>query len=115
MTRKEAIKVLSNYDVNGVWADVDGNPYNAEEQAEAFDMAIEALQTDIVHCEECEWWQKQDDSLQGRCAKYGFYPTGRYFCAGGERRENKDYERATEQLEHDILYEPTYNQDDGSM
>lgn len=44
MTREEAIKVLSSYDVNGVWADVDGKPYNAEEQAEAFDMAIEALQ-----------------------------------------------------------------------
>ena len=26
-----------------------------------------------------------------------------------------DYERAVEQLEHDILYEPTFNQDDGSM
>ena len=45
MTREEAIKVLSSYDVNGVWADVNGKPYNAEEQAEAFDMAIEALQT----------------------------------------------------------------------
>lgn len=46
MTREEAIKVLSSYDVNGVWADVDGKPYNAEEQAEAFDMAIEALQAE---------------------------------------------------------------------
>ena len=54
MTREEAIKVLSSYDVNGVWADVDGKHYNAEEQAEAFDMAIEALQIDIVHCEECK-------------------------------------------------------------
>ena len=26
-----------------------------------------------------------------------------------------DYERAVEQLEYDILYEPTFNQDDGSM
>lgn len=26
-----------------------------------------------------------------------------------------DYERAIDQLEHDILYEPTFNQDDGSM
>lgn len=25
------------------------------------------------------------------------------------------YEKATEQLEHDIRYEPTYNQNDGSM
>ena len=48
---------------------------------------LEQTPTDIVHCEECEWWQKQNDSLQGRCARYGFYPTGRYFCAGGERRE----------------------------
>ena len=26
-----------------------------------------------------------------------------------------DYCRAVEQLEHDMLYEPTFNQDDGSM
>lgn len=26
-----------------------------------------------------------------------------------------DYQRAIEQLEHDILYEPTFNPDDGSM
>ena len=26
-----------------------------------------------------------------------------------------EYERASEQREHDILYEPTYNEDDGSM
>lgn len=26
-----------------------------------------------------------------------------------------DYERAVDQLEHDMLYEPTFNQDDGSM
>ena len=52
MTREEAIKVLSSYDVNGVWADVDGKPYNAEEQAEAFDMAIEALSADTVSREQ---------------------------------------------------------------
>lgn len=27
----------------------------------------------------------------------------------------EDYERATEQMEHDALYEPTYNSEDGSM
>jgi hypothetical protein len=26
-----------------------------------------------------------------------------------------DYERAVEQLEHDMLYEPTFDPDDGSM
>ena len=31
------------------------------------------------------------------------------------KETDSDYERAVEQLEHDMLYEPTLNQDDGSM
>jgi hypothetical protein len=31
------------------------------------------------------------------------------------REDGKDYELATEQMEHDTLYEPTYNPEDGSM
>lgn len=43
-----------------------------------------------------------------------------YFCphCGADMRAEEtdcDYERAAEQLEHDILYEPTFNPDDGSM
>lgn len=42
------------------------------------------------------------------------------FCpdCGADMRTKEtdcDYERAVEQLEHNILYEPTFNQDDGSM
>jgi hypothetical protein len=42
------------------------------------------------------------------------------FCGecGADMRTKEtdcDYERAVEQLEHDMLYEPTFNQDDGSM
>ena len=32
-----------------------------------------------------------------------------------ESKWQTEYERASEQREHDILYEPTYNKDDGSM
>lgn len=64
MTREEAIKVLSSYDVNGVWADVDGKPYNAEEQAEAFDMAIEALEKEPKHG---KWIE--DDTIQHKYFK----------------------------------------------
>lgn len=44
----------------------------------------------------------------------------RNFCSscGADMRikeTDNDYERAVDQLEHDILYEPTFNQDDGSM
>lgn len=43
-----------------------------------------------------------------------------HFCpnCGADMRTketNCNYERAVEQLEHDMLYEPTFNQDDGSM
>ena len=31
------------------------------------------------------------------------------------REEREDYEFATEQMEHDAMYEPTYNPEDGSM
>ena len=80
MNRGEAIKVLRLMEYKYLIRT--GSIFDT-----ALEMAIEALQTGIVHCEECGWWQKQDDSLQGRCAKYEFYPTGRYFCAGGERSE----------------------------
>lgn len=39
------------------------------------------------------------------------------FCpnCGADMRGDNDYERAIEQMEHDMLYEPTYNSEDGSM
>ena len=54
----------------------------------AYDLAISALeQPEIIHCRDCEWWTKQQDSIQGRCARYGMYPTGEWFCGNAERRE----------------------------
>lgn len=44
MTRKEAIKILNKYDLN--FCDIDGNPIPPQDLAEAFDMAIEALEHD---------------------------------------------------------------------
>ena len=44
-------------------------------------------QPEIIRCKDCDWWTKQADSLQGRCARHGIYPTGEWFCAGAERRE----------------------------
>ena len=49
MTREEAIKRLREYAQYsyGIW-------HNDEEDAKAFEMAIEALQT-IDNCDQCEW------------------------------------------------------------
>lgn len=39
----------------------------------------------VIKCKNCRWWTKQEKSLQGRCELCGFYPTGEWFCANGER------------------------------
>lgn len=54
------------------------------------------------------------------CATYVMDAPRDRFCkwCGADMRTREtdcDYERAVEQLERDILYEPTFNQDDGSM
>ena len=54
------------------------------------------------------------------CARCKHRPIGAMMCEESCHYEPKDepqteYERASEQREHDILYEPTYDLDDGSM
>lgn len=52
--------------------------------------AIEQLpsaQPEIVRCKDCDWWTKQEDSLQGRCALMGMYPTGGWFCGNARKRK----------------------------
>lgn len=41
----------------------------------------------VIRCKDCKWWTKQEDSLQGRCALHGMYPTGEWFCANARREE----------------------------
>lgn len=35
----------------------------------------------VTRCRDCGWWEKQADSLQGRCSLLGIYPTGSWYCA----------------------------------
>ena len=57
--------------------------------SESADAIEELLATarSVVHCKDCEWWTKQDASIQGRCARFGFYPTGKFYCASGSMAE----------------------------
>lgn len=67
------------------------------------------------------------DSITYVCSECGYkiytifgIPSVTNFCPNcgadmGTKKTDCDYERAVDQLEHDMLYEPTFNQDDGSM
>lgn len=54
-----------------------------------FDNAI-AKAIPIVQCKECDYWEKSENSLQGRCCLLQMYPTGEWFCANAKRKENKE-------------------------
>ena len=69
------------------WIDRYGHEHTAEEMVEY--QKIEDLPAadvrPVIKCKNCRWWTKQEKSLQGRCELGGFYPTGEWFCANGER------------------------------
>ena len=48
---------------------------------------LPSAQSEIVRCKDCDWWTKQEDSLQGRCALLQMYPTGGWSCGNARRRE----------------------------
>lgn len=41
---------------------------------------------EIIRCKDCDWWTKQPDSAQGRCALLGVYPTGAWYCGTARKR-----------------------------
>lgn len=59
------------------------------------------------------YWLEDSDWARGMVEKEGilaWMPLPMPYREGGE-----EYELATEQMEHDAMYEPTYNSEDGSM
>lgn len=52
-------------------------------------IALEKSGEPLVRCKDCKWWTKQEASLQGRCDAYGMYPTGEWYCARGERKDDE--------------------------
>lgn len=67
--------------------------YNAEINKIICDTpAVNVSDQPTIYCKDCYYWTKQKDSLQGRCSRYGFYPTGYYYCAGATKAVEGDEE-----------------------
>jgi hypothetical protein len=117
---------------------VPGNRDTYDKYSEAWNDAIgraeieieklQSAQPTIIRCKDCKYWKEKP--LYTYCEKMyrmGILDVLDYateendFCSMAEKRGSEDdetdcdYERAVEQLEHDMLYEPTFDPDDGSM
>ena len=108
MTKEDAIKTLKELrrETNDPWYE------------EVYSMAIDALEADrktepsdlknLHSCMTCKHRDKADNDFPCiRC----FYDDTMY----EPQTDYSNYERAIEQIQHDMLYEPTYNAEDGSM
>lgn len=93
MKKEEAIEMLKSK--------MDGSVDTSYEWAETVRMAIEALETQELYLKALE-------------RMIEFHKTFTRIL-DGERKGGEEYEKCVEQMEHDSMYEPTYNQDDGSM
>ena len=81
------LKRLRRYSENCVAYKLDADFANAvTDAADAIEELLAAVRS-VVHCKDCEWWTKQGASIQGRCARFGFYPTGKFYCASGSMAE----------------------------
>ena len=95
MTREEAILYMTLYRQRLV-----SSVGDLDADIEAFDIAIEALQTNIIRCKDCKHrptgtganhdLEFPDDDCPCQCADdywYSWMPKDDWFCADGERKE----------------------------
>lgn len=81
MTKDEAIKTLQE-----LWRETNDSWYE-----EAYNMAIESLQTDIVRCKDCIYWQSGDmgtgEVYEPYCEMLDTETDESAFCSDGQRRK----------------------------
>lgn len=51
---------------------------------------VDTAVKELIRCKDCDWWEKQKKSAQGRCALHGMYPTGAYYCASARRKGEQE-------------------------
>ena len=77
ISRKEALKICRRY-----WHPT-FNPIMGEIEK------LPSAQSEIIRCKDCDWWTKQEDSVQGRCELMQMHPAGGWYCGNARRRPNE--------------------------
>lgn len=89
---REALEVALNHRLNFLMSE--NGEY--DHYTSGFDEAVTMVENfpaadvaPVVLCQDCMYWTKMKDSAQGRCALFCHYPTGGWYCANGERKEDE--------------------------
>jgi len=78
----ETLKILTNGQIGKIFG---GTIKSAFDYAKVRIKKIKPT-AELIHCKDCEWWTKQDKSIQGRCELMQMYPTGEWFCGNAQKR-----------------------------
>lgn len=94
ISRQAAVDAVSEYAT--IWMSYTDDMSASEIAEEALSAARDtmirimreqpAVQPEIIRCKDCDWWTKQEDSVQGRCELMRMYPAGGWYCGNARRR-----------------------------
>ena len=82
---KERLMELPSAQPTGAPLHDSGTDY-AHGFADGYKQGLKDAQPEIIRCKDCDWWTKQEDSVQGRCELMQMYPTGGWYCGNARRR-----------------------------
>ena len=89
MTKEEAIRILKNINLSGVYHEL---ICLCDTDSEAISMAIKALeQLDIIRCKDCKYAcidiVRESDEIY--CSYMEFYPHDEFYCGWAERKSDE--------------------------
>lgn len=68
---------------------------------------VNALQSaepvEVIRCRDCKWWEKEDKSLQGRCALLQMRPSSGWFCGNAQKKDGGKSRWKSEAKEEEAL------------
>lgn len=84
-----------------------------------YEYASQEYEVDAEPVRHGHWVEAIKGDYEWECSSCGWglsdYKTAYCYDCGAKMDEDRDYEHAVEQLEHDMTFDPTYNPEDGSM
>lgn len=105
--------------------DIGDVPCRACRVGDMLDDVADFPAADVIERKHGKWKRRIVDNgfnADWKCSECGYKVMSDFFdfnfcpnCGADMRGEDDGYEKAVEQMEYDMLYEPTYNPKDGSM